>query len=117
MILQCNKEEKSDHFQCLHQNEQIQIDPHLIALAQLRNPEATITELDQLSEDQIRRGKSQPVRPSPVYHKFWFSTPETCEETENLYPLYRRIYIEILKFQQLDSIDPINNPTDRNVPY
>ena len=27
--------------------------------------------------------------------------------------MQRRIYNEILKFQQMDSIDPINNPTDR----
>ena len=91
----------------------IQIDPQLIALARLKNPDATIAEINQLIEDETRRGKSQPSRPPPEYHKLWFPTPETCEEPETFTPQQRQIYDEILKFQQMDRIDAINNPTDK----
>ena len=61
----------------------IQIDPQLIALARLKNSDATIAEINQVIEDETRRGKSQPSRPNPEYHKLWFPTPETCEDQKH----------------------------------
>ena len=80
-------------------------------MARLRNP--TIAEINQLIEDETRRGKILSTRPPQEYHKLWFTISETCEDPVTLPPLQTRIYDEILKFQQMDRIDPLNNQTDK----
>ena len=50
-----------------------QTDPQFNALARLRNPDATIAEINQLIEDEIRRGKSQSTGIPTEYHKLWNS--------------------------------------------
>ena len=82
----------------------INIDPQLIALAKMRDPNDLENGLNQLEckwISQIRK-----VAPTPLYDKLWFRTPETCSSPENLPPLQREIYEQIKHFQSLEKIDP-----------
>ena len=91
----------------------IQTDLQRISLALLRNTDATIAEINLLNGDETRNGKTHPTRPPPEYHKLWLPTSETCEDPETLPPPQRRIYDEILKFQQMNRVDSLYNQTDK----
>ena len=90
-----------------------QIDPHLMALAKSRNKEDIFGELNQLIQADSNPNSAQNSRPELDYNKFWFPTPETCDDPSNLPQLQQEIYEQILKFQQLERIDPKNNEEDR----
>ena len=85
-----------------------QIDPQLMALAKSRNKEDIFGELNQLIQADSNPNSAQNSRPELEYNKLWFPTPETCDDPSNLPQLQQEIYEQILKFQQLDRIDPKN---------
>ena len=58
-------------------------------------------------------GQNEPKRPAPDYDKIWFPTPETYPNPENLPSLQRKIYDNITKSQQRDTLDPQQNSGDR----
>ena len=91
-----------------------QIDPELIALAQMQSETKDIVEINQLIQDFTKKGQKQPARPAPEYNKLWFPTPETCTDPANLSPLQREIYDQILRFQKIEKQNPIENDIDRN---
>ena len=87
-----------------------QIDPELIALAQMRSDTKDITEVNQLIQDFTKQGQQQSTRPAPEYDKLWFPTPETCPDPTNLPPLQKEIYEQILRFQKIER----QNPSEMN---
>ena len=96
-------------FEILNQSQAdrlINIDPQLIALAKMRDPNDLETDLNQLVQVDLSNKKT---RPSPEYNKLWLPTPETCSNPENLPPLHRKIYEQIKHFQSLEKHDPKND--------
>ena len=92
----------------------IEIDPQLISLAKMRNPDAFEGELNQLNQDfHFMKIDTPTGRPPPDYLKLWFPTPETCHDFSNLTPLQREIYDQILQLQRHEKMDPKNNETDK----
>ena len=89
------------------------IDPELIALAAQKSENNSIIEINQLIQDYCRQGKNQPSRPAPEYDKLWFPTPETCDNPDQLPPLQREVYDQILKLQQAERLTPAQNEDDR----
>ena len=71
-------------------------------------------EINHLIKDSDRKGENQPPRPPPDYASFWVPTPETCDSPENLPALQKQIYDQIAALQQKESMDPKQNPDDRD---
>ena len=113
-----NKNKQIAHFEILNEAQAdnlVEVDPQLISLAKMRNPENAENELNQLVQDvYFKKYDIATGRPPPDYSKLWFPTPETCTEISNLTPLQRDIYDQILQFQRLEKLDPQNNLEDRN---
>ena len=84
-----------------------EIDPQLIALATMRNENDIENEINQLI--QVKK-IDRFGRPKPEYEKLWLPTPETCVNPNQLPPLQREIYVQILHFQSLEKIDPKVDP-------
>ena len=60
----------------------VEIDPQLISLAKMRNPDDFENELNQLVHDAyFKKFDTITGRPPPDYSKLWFPTPETCTDT------------------------------------
>ena len=96
-------------FEILNQSQAdrlINIDPQLIVLAKMRDPNDLENGLNQLVQVDL---SNQKTRPSPEYNKLWFPTPETCSNPENLPPLHREYYEQIKHFQSLEKHDPKND--------
>ena len=96
-------------FEILNQSQAdrlINIDPQLIALAKIRDPNDLETGLNQLVLVDL---SNQKTRLSPEYNKLWFPTPKTCSNPEILPPLHREIYEQIKHFQSLAKNDPKND--------
>ena len=92
-----------------------EIDPQLISLAKLRNPDNFENELKQLIHDvHFKKHDTLTGRPPPNYEKLWFPTPETCSDLSDLTSLQRDIYDQILQFQRLEKMNPKVNPDDRD---
>ena len=92
-----------------------EIDPQLISLAKLRNPDNFENELNQLIHDvHFKKHDTLTGRPPPNYEKLWFPTPETCSDLSDLTPLQRDIYDQILQFQRLEKMNPKVNSDDRD---
>ena len=89
----------------------IQIDPQLIALAKMQDPNNLENGLNQLV--QMNCSEKMSSRPPPEYGKLWFATPETCLNPESLPPLKREIFDQINHFQTLESINPKSSHDDR----
>ena len=53
------------------------------------------------------------MKHEPEYEKFWFPTPETCQNPELLPEIQRDIYDQILHFQGLEKLEPKTNYQDR----
>ena len=81
----------------------INIDPQLIALAKMRDPNDLENGINQLVQMECKKDGQKPL---PEYEKFWFPTPETCQYPESLPPLQRDIYEQIKQFKNLEKIDP-----------
>ena len=90
------------------------IDPPLLTLAKIRNPENFAQEINQLIIDEEINSHSQPPRPKSEYRKFWFPTPETCKNPEKLQGVEKRIHTELSKLQELDNIDPQTDKSYRD---
>ena len=92
-----------------------EVDPQLISLAKLRNPDNFENELNQLIQDvHFKKYDTLTGRPPPNYDKLWFPTPETCSDLSGLTPVQREIYDQILQFQRLEKMNPKTNVDDRN---
>ena len=89
----------------------IQIDPQLIALAKVQDPNNLENGINQLV--QMNCSEKMSSRPPPEYGKLWFPTPETCFNPESLPPLQREIFDQIKHFQTLESINPKSSHDDR----
>ena len=92
----------------------IPLEPQLLTLAKFKNPDDFEKEINQLIIDEEFNADSQPPRPKPDYKRFWFPTPETCKNPTALKGVEKRIYNELEKLRQLDSIDPHINDEHRN---
>ena len=90
------------------------IEPQLLTLAKFKNPDDFEKEINQLIIDEEFNADSQPPRPKPDYKRFWFPTPEACKYPTALKGVEKRIYNELEKLRQLDSIDPHINDEHRN---
>ena len=75
-------------------------------MAKFKNPDEFEHEINQLIIDEEFNGDSQPPRPKLDYMKFWFPTPETCKNPTALKGVEKRIYNELQKLKEIDSIDP-----------
>ena len=64
--------------------------------------------------DEEFNANSQPRRPRPDYEKFCFPAPETCQNPSALKAVEKRIFTELQKLQELDSIDQHNKNEGRN---
>ena len=53
------------------------------------------------------------IKSAPEYEKFWFSTPETCENPSFLTPIQREIYDQITHLKSLELCEPKSNDHDR----
>ena len=90
----------------------IPIDPQTLALAKMTNPENVKHEINQLI--QVNKSNDvKPIKPKPEYEKFWFPTPETCENPNILTPIQREIYDQILHFKNLELCEPKSSDHDR----
>ena len=81
------------------------IDPQLLTLAKFNNPDEFEHEVNQLIIDEDLNADSQTPRPNPNCKKFWFPTPETRKNPTALKGV-ERIYNELQKPKELDSIEP-----------
>ena len=68
----------------------------------------------ELKIDEAFNADSQSPRPKPDYKKFWFPTPEKCKNPTSLRGVGKRIYNELQKLKELDSIDPQFNDEYRD---
>ena len=92
----------------------IEIDPQLISLAKMRNPDGFESELNQLIQDfHFKKIDTPTGRPPPDYSKLWFPTPETCHDFSNSTPLQREFYDRILELERQEKMDPRNNEADK----
>ena len=112
-----NNKTEIAHFEILNETEAddlIAIDPTLLSLAKLRNPDDFAGELNQLIQDfHFQKIDTPTGRPPPDYSKLWFPTPETCTDFSTLTPLQREIYDQILQLQRLEKMKPTENSHDR----
>ena len=112
-----NNQTEIAHFEFLNEAQAdnlIEIEPQLISLAKMRNPDDFEGELNQLIQDfHFRKIDTPTGRPPPDCSKLWFPTPETCNDFSNLTPLQREIYDQILQLQRQEKMDPKNNETDK----
>ena len=90
----------------------IEIGPEVLALAKMKNG-GILNQINQLLRVRKNRGIRQPKCPLPEYDKFWFPTPETYHNPENLPPLERKIFDNISELQQRDSLNPQANEKDK----
>ena len=91
-----------------------EIDPQLISLAKMRNPDNFENELNQLIHDvHFEKIDTNTGRPPPDYGKLGFPTPETCSDLSDLTPIQREIYDQILQLKRLEKRNPKINPEDR----
>ena len=101
------------HFEILNETEAddlVAIDPKLISLSKIRNPDDFAGQLNQLIQDfHFKKFETPTGRPSPAYSKLWFPTPETCTDFSTLTPLKRGIYDQVLQVQWLEKIKPTEN--------
>ena len=92
----------------------IPIDPQLISLAKMRNPDDFESELNQLIQDfHFKKIDTPTGRSPPDYSKLWFPTLETCIDFSSLTPLQREIDDQILQMQRLGKKNPAENESDR----
>ena len=92
----------------------IEIDPQLISLAKMRNPDDFEGKLNQLVQDfHFKKIDTPTGRPHSDYSKLWFPTPETCKDFSNLTPHQGEIYDQILQLQRQEKMDPKNNEADK----
>ena len=92
----------------------IEIEPQLISLAKMRNPDDSEGELNPLIQDYHFKKIGTPTgRPPPDYSKLWFPNAETCNDFSNLTPLQSEIFDQILQLQRQEKMDPKNNEADK----
>ena len=108
-----NSKKQIAHFEILSESQAdylLEIDPHLLALAKMRNPDDFENELNQLIHDiHFQKFDTDKGRPPPDYSKLWFPTPETCTDLSNLSPLQREIYDQILQLRRCKKLNPKTN--------
>ena len=91
-----------------------EIDPQLISLAKMRNPDDFEGELNHVNQDfHFKKIDTPTGRPPPDYAKLWFPTPETCHYFSHLTPLQREICDHFLQLQRQEEMDPKNNEADK----
>ena len=83
----------------------IPIDAEMLAFAKMNNPDDIEMGINELIQHNCDNQQSQQQR-QPEYEKFWFPTPETCQNPELLPQIQRDIYDQILHFQGLEKIEP-----------
>ena len=112
-----NSKKQIAHFEILRESQAdylLEIDPQLLALAKMRNPDDFENELNQLIHDiHFQKFDTDNGRPPPDYSKLWFPTPETCTDLSNLSPLQREIYDQILQLRRCEKLNPKTNLHDR----
>ena len=79
------------------------IDPSIISLATMKDPEDVKTEINQVIQNTNPNSERQSTKPPVEYSKFWFPTLEICTDVYGPSPLLREIHDQILNFQQLKS--------------
>ena len=90
----------------------IPIDAEMLAFAKMNNPDDIEMGINELIRQHCDNQQSQQQR-QPEYEKFWFPTPETCQNPVLLPQIQRDIYDQILHFQGLEKIEPKMNFQDR----
>ena len=90
----------------------IPIDAEMLAFAKMNNPDDIEMGINELIQQNGDNQQSQQQR-QPEYEKFWFPTPETCQNPELLPQIQRDIYDQILHFQGLEKIELKINFQDR----
>ena len=90
----------------------IPIDAEMLAFAKMNNPDDIEMGINELIQQHCDNQQSQQQR-QPEYEKFWFPTPETCQNPVLLPQIQRDIYDQILHFQGLEKIEPKMNFQDR----
>ena len=90
----------------------ILIEPELNSLAKQQSEDGTIPQINQLIQDFCQQD-AQPSRPGPEYSKLLFPTPETCEDPDQLLPLQREIYDQILKLKEAEKLNPQQSNEDQ----
>ena len=112
-----NNQTEKAHFENLNKaqvDNLIEIDPQLISLAKMRNPDDFEGKLNQLIQDfHLKKIDTPTGRPPPDYSKLWFPIPETSHDFSKLTPLQREIYDQILQLQRHEKVDPRNNEADK----
>ena len=83
----------------------IPIDAEMLAFAKMNNPDDIEMGINELIQQHCDNQQSQLQR-QPEYEKFWFPTPETCQNPVLLPQIQRDIYDQILHFQGLEKIEP-----------
>ena len=90
-----NNQTEKAHFGTVNEaqaDKLIEIDPQLISLAKMRNPNDFEGELNQLIQDfHFKKIDTPTGRPPPDYSKLSFPNPETCYDFYNLTSLRREI--------------------------
>ena len=80
--------------------------PQLLTLAKFKNLDNFAKETNQLIIDEEFDAVSPTARPNHRLQKFWFLTLEARQNPATLKSVESRIYNELQKFQELDSINP-----------
>ena len=97
------------YFKCLstQQAETVTpIDPQQLPLTKVKKTEDFEHEINQLIIDEEFIADSQPPRQNLTTRSFWFPEPETCNNPTALRGVEKKVYKELQKQKELDSVDP-----------
>ena len=88
------------------------IEPEMIEFAKMNHPDDIEMGINELIQQSCDSQQPQ-MKHEPEYEKFWFPTPETCQNPELLPQIQRDIYDQILHFQGLEKLEPKTKCQDR----
>ena len=80
--------------------------------AKMNHPDDIEMGINELIQQSCDSQQPQ-MKHEPEYEKFWFPTPETCQNPELLPQIQRDIYDQILHFQGLEKLEPKTKCQDR----
>ena len=89
------------------------IDPNSLNVAYSFGPRHFDSTINQLLRDENFVGPLQSLTLEPEYQTFCFPTPETCSDPNQLTPIHREFFDQILNLKQMEKWDPQTNGTDR----
>ena len=73
----------------------------------MRNHSISVTKLKQFDREFCFQKSDTPTdRPSPAHSKLWFPTPETSKDFFQIDASGKTIYIQFLKLERLEEMDP-----------